>query len=185
MLTFIGPKIKRPLHGNGYHNDSDCEYDEHEISDDEEDLNNNQMLLSNYKSSDNVSNPSERSRFFFDCLRLRRNYKRNRKKAFSKKGQFYTRHHHKNIVSNFILHTLQQHLLIHINPSPSFFASTRERIDSLKIMLKQLTVDFTLCRLLYTLMIIIALKEYLVTFVKSATRHNENFILAVCKEEVY
>lgn len=66
--------------------DNNSDYEEHEISDDEEDLNNNQSLLSNYKSSDNdVANPSSR---LFDCLTLRRNYKRNRKKPFHKKGQF-------------------------------------------------------------------------------------------------
>lgn len=67
--------------------DNNSDYEEHEISDDEEDLNNNQSLLSNYKATDNDTNSSECSRFF-DCLTLRRNYKRNRKKPFSKKGQF-------------------------------------------------------------------------------------------------
>jgi hypothetical protein len=86
------------------------------------------MLLSNYKPSDNDSNPSERSRGFFDCLRLRRNYKRNRKKAFSKKGQFYSHHHHKNI-SNFILilPTTSANPLSHINPSSFFFSTITSR----------------------------------------------------------
>lgn len=98
LFNLLGSKVIRKLHGSVYKFvDNNSDYDEHEISDDEEDLNNNQMLLSNYKSSDNDSNPTERSRGFFDCLRLRRNYKRNRKKAFSKKGQFNFHHHHKNI----------------------------------------------------------------------------------------
>jgi hypothetical protein len=53
---------------------------------DEEDLNNNnvnnQSLLSNYKSNENASTAhSNCVRDFFDCLRFRRNYKRNRKKC--------------------------------------------------------------------------------------------------------
>lgn len=65
--------------------------DENELTD-EEDLNNNnvnnQSLLSAYKSNENASTAhSFCVRDFFDCLRFRRNYKRNRKKCGNGKGQ--------------------------------------------------------------------------------------------------
>lgn len=83
-LQNLGANVIRPHGFKVVDNNSD--YEEHEISDDEEDLNNNQSLLSNYKARDIDKNSSECSRFF-DCLTLRRNYKRNRKKPYSK-GQF-------------------------------------------------------------------------------------------------
>lgn len=127
------------------------------------------MLLSNYKSSDNVSIPTERSRGFFDCLRLRRNYKRNRKKSFSKKGQFYTRHHHIKIlylISNSYCTTTS--VLIHINPTSFLLRQFNIKRENRQYEnnVKAAYLDFTLCRLLYTLVIIIVLKDYLVTFVK-------------------
>lgn len=87
----IGSNIKQ-LHGDKWYKviEHNSDYDEHEISD-EDDLNNNQvnnqMLLSNYKND--VNRKSSVRSSFFDCLRclFRRNYKRNRKKC-SPQGQF-------------------------------------------------------------------------------------------------
>lgn len=66
--------------------------DENELTDDEEDLNNNvnnQSLSSNYKSSETASaSHSNCVRDFFDCLRFRRNYKRNRKKYGKGQSRF-------------------------------------------------------------------------------------------------
>lgn len=82
-------------------NASDCcsDLDENELTD-EEDLNNNnvnnQSLLSNYKSNENASTAhSNCARDFFDCLRFRRNYKRNRKKC----GKGQSASYNKKIVS--------------------------------------------------------------------------------------
>lgn len=66
-------------------NDCCSDLDENDLTD-EEDLNNNnvnnQSLLSNYKSNEIASaSHSNCVRDFFDCLRFRRNYKRNRKKG--------------------------------------------------------------------------------------------------------
>lgn len=68
-------------------NDCSSDLDEQELTDDEDLNNNNQSLLSNYKSNEPNASVAHSScvRDFFDCLRFRRNYKRNRKKC--DKGQ--------------------------------------------------------------------------------------------------
>lgn len=87
---YIGSNIKQ-LHGDKWYKviEHNSDYDEHELSDDD-DLNNNQvnnqLLSSNYKNDVDTMNSSKHSRFF-DCFIFRRNYKRNRKKI-SQKGQF-------------------------------------------------------------------------------------------------
>lgn len=79
-----GDKWYKVIEHNIDTNDCGSDLDENEMSD-EEDLNNNnvnnQSLLSNYMSNENESTMhSNCVRDFFDCLRFRRNYKRNRKK---------------------------------------------------------------------------------------------------------
>lgn len=84
-----GDKWYKVIEHNISTNDCCSDLDENELTD-EEDLNNNnvnnQSLLSSYKSNESARTPhSNCVRDFFDCLRLKRNYKRNRKK--SDKGQ--------------------------------------------------------------------------------------------------
>lgn len=80
-----GDKWYKVIDHNIDTNDCCSDLDENELTD-EEDLNNNnvnnQSLLSNYKSNETPSDAhSNCVRDFFDCLRFRRNYKRNRKKC--------------------------------------------------------------------------------------------------------
>lgn len=98
LLPTIGSSAKKHTkkHGDKWYrnieheivaNDCSSDLDEQELTDDEDLNNNNQSLLSNYKSNESNASVAHSScvRDFFDCLRFRRNYKRNRKKC--DKGQ--------------------------------------------------------------------------------------------------
>lgn len=79
-----GDKWYKVIEHNIDTNECCSDLDENELTD-EEDLNNNnvnnQSLLSSYTLNENASIAhSNCVRDFFDCLRFRRNYKRNRKK---------------------------------------------------------------------------------------------------------
>lgn len=87
-----GDKWYKVIEHNMNANDCCSDLDDENELTDEEDLNNNnvnnQSLLSAYKSNENASTAhSYCARDFFDCLRFRRNYKRNRKKYGNGKGQ--------------------------------------------------------------------------------------------------
>lgn len=82
-----GDKWYKVIENNISANDCCSDLDENELTDEEDLNNNNQSLLSNYKLNESPSTShSNCARDFFDCLRFRRNYKRNRKKC-SVKGQ--------------------------------------------------------------------------------------------------
>lgn len=89
FMHFKGSNVKQ-LYGDKWYKviEHNSDYDDHEVSD-EDDINNNSQLLAVGNTcyrSDVESKSSIRSRFF-ECLRFRRNYKRNRKKINNTQGQ--------------------------------------------------------------------------------------------------